>query len=79
MRTSKGVLGLVCFSLVPMTGCSHNMDNDTTYDPDAPREICSDLGDNDGDGLIDAEDPDCAGGPEPAPPPTPTMYSAPFV
>ncbi len=43
----------------------------------APAPACSDGVDNDGDGLIDMEDPDCSGptdnseGPEPAPSPAP--------
>jgi len=40
--------------------------------PPPPTEVCDNGVDDDGDGLIDAADPDCAA-PPPPPPPTPTV------
>lgn len=48
------IFALSCFSFFGANACT---DID---DEEIPMEICSDLIDNDGDGLIDCEDPDCA-------------------
>ncbi|HXC53533.1 MAG TPA: hypothetical protein VN634_21785 [Candidatus Limnocylindrales bacterium] len=50
--------GTVCGDGIVETGCGE------TCDPD-DHEICNNLIDDDGDGLIDCADPDCAEAPEP--------------
>ena len=58
----KGVIiyifALSCCSFFGVQACS-DLD-----DKEVPAEVCDDGIDNDGDGLVDCEDPDCAGSPE---------------
>ncbi|MEO8553464.1 MAG: hypothetical protein ABI678_26000, partial [Kofleriaceae bacterium] len=63
---------LVSFSLVAMAACGAERRKDDFGDgsgsgnrPDAAQqfspEVCTDMLDNDGDGLVDCHDPDCSG------------------
>ena len=53
MFKSKYILLLATLFLVTFSGCD---DSSSTK-----NEICNNAADDDGDGLIDCDDPDCAG------------------